>query len=170
MAGRNCRVCFHAQRASIDRQLALGVPIKTISNEYGLSNGAVGRHKINCAGVVTPTKFERTEASRATVALTRLPDREQLGEMLLGLHERLDSIATRCEDEGASALSISAIDKMRLQLQDIARLQGYSGGGSDRSVNVHVGVQLSASDIASALREPMQVLDLEALREISAGE
>jgi hypothetical protein len=90
--------------------------------------------------------------------------------MLLGLHARLDSIANKCEADGASALSISAIDKMRLQLADIARLQGFAGSGTDRSVNVHVGVAISADQIASSLSTHMGSVSraqaLEAMKQI----
>jgi hypothetical protein len=161
MAGRPCKVCQHRNRAAIDRQLAQGTATRTLAAEYNLSKAAVARHKINCAGIITPTLEERREPSRATVHSARLPDRDELGVMLLGLHARLDAIATRCEDEGAAALSISAIDKMRLQLADVARLQGFGGGGADKSVHVNVGVQVNAQDIGASLAQHLSGLTME---------
>ena len=113
MAGRPCSVCQHRSRAAIDRQLAQGTATRTLAAEYGLGKSAVAKHKINCAGVVTPTLKERREPSRATVHSARLPDREEIGTMLLGLHSRLNEIASKCESEGATALSINARAKMR---------------------------------------------------------
>lgn len=168
MAGRPCTVCRHRYRAQIDRQLAQGTATRTLAAEYGLSKSSVAKHKIDCAGVVSPTLEERREPSRATVHSARLPDRDQLGEMLLGLHARLDAIATRCEDEGASALSISAIDKMRLQLADVASLQGFSRGGSDRSVHVNVGVNVSAQDIGASIAQHLSGLSVEPLKLVEA--
>lgn len=160
-AGRPCTVCQHRYRAAIDRQLVQGTAIRTLAAEYGLGKSAIAKHKIDCAGVVSPTLEERREPSRATVHSARLPDREEIGVMLLGLHTRLNDIATRCETEGASALSISAIDKMRLQLQDLARLQGMTTTGSDRSINVSVGVQVNAQDIGASLAQHLSGLTVE---------
>jgi hypothetical protein len=168
MAGRPCKVCQHRNRAAIDRQLAQGTATRTLAAEYNLSKAAVARHKINCAGVITPTLEERREPSRATVHSARLPERDEIGAMLLGLHSRLDAIAARCEDEGASALSISALDKMRLQLQDVARLQGFSGTGPDRSVHVNVGVNVSAQDIGASIAQHLSGLSLEPLKLVEA--
>jgi hypothetical protein len=171
MAGRPCKVCEHQQLRSINRQLALGVAIKTVAMEYGLSNGAVGRHKLNCASIVTPTKEERVAATRDTVAAVQLsqllPNRDEMGSMLLAMHARLDNIALQCEAEGSSALAISAIDKMRLQLQDVARLQGLTGTGSRPDINVNVAVGLDVGQIVSGLvsqlntsKVPTDILEL----------
>ena len=155
MPGVPCTVCRHRMRVSIDRQLVLGVPIRTLAAETGLSNAALGRHKLRCAGVITQSREERTEPSRATVALAMLPSREELGSMLLNFKDRLDAIAQKCEQDGAAALSIQALDKMRLQIESISRLGGHTVTPS-QTVNVGVQLNITAADIGAALADRLE--------------
>jgi hypothetical protein len=81
---------------------------------------------------------------------------------------QFNEIAATCHKEGAFALSISALDKLRLSLADIARLSGYSGTGSDRSVHVNVGVNVSAQDIGASLAQHLSGLTVEPLKLVEA--
>jgi hypothetical protein len=153
MRGVKCSVCSHVNRASIDRQLVAGVPVRTLASEYGLSSASVGRHKLKCAGLPHPTHEEKTEATRATVALAMLPSREELGGVLQNLANRLDVIAQRAESDGAAALSITALDKLRLSVESMSRLAGFSGGGKATEINVVTNIAISPDQIANAFAE-----------------
>jgi hypothetical protein len=40
-----CTICHHSQREAIERAILAGVPIRIISDQYGISLGAINRHK-----------------------------------------------------------------------------------------------------------------------------
>ena len=173
-----CSVCTHKNLSAITRALVQGVPLRTVAAENGLTLAALGRHRLKCSAL-PPQKVvraERKEVERAREVLENLPSKEHLGGLLVSFMDRLDSIAAACEAEGSNALAISAIDKLRLNVESLARLAGHAGSGADRSVHVNVGVAISADQIASSLSSHLGKVSraqaLEALNciEVKAGE
>ena len=64
-----CSTCQHKDLALIDGLLTLGIPVRTVSGNYGLTRSAIERHKQNHLPV-----FPRTEQARSVVeAETVLP-------------------------------------------------------------------------------------------------
>ena len=47
MGGQTCTVCTHEAKEAIDQALVAGGSRRTIANQYGLSDAAVGRHREN---------------------------------------------------------------------------------------------------------------------------
>jgi hypothetical protein len=164
--GRRCTICHHENRPQIDRELSLRTPIREIAAKFGVKQAAVGRHKIKCCGVIGHGK--RVSEGGKPAYVGSLPSRELIHERMEAITTQFNEIAATCHKEGAFALSISALDKLRLSLADIARLSGYSGTGSDRSVHVNVGVNVSAQDIGASLAQHLSGLTVEPLKLVEA--
>ena len=73
----NCRTCCHAKRAEIDQQIIAGTPYRIISQTYGLSLGAISRHK------------EHVKQTLGEAIQRRDGERQEQGSTLLNRVERL---------------------------------------------------------------------------------
>lgn len=68
----SCTVCSHPQRESIDKLLAAGtISRRTIANQFGISDGAVQRHKTNHFGRQVARAVAKREAKQADVFMER---------------------------------------------------------------------------------------------------
>jgi len=150
---RPCTVCMHPRRAEIDRALVKGATERAIMEGFGLTKGAVHRHKLNCAGLApVGTKQAREaqiEASRGTVALATLPSREEMGAHYATLGDRIDGIVKSAEQSGSLAVAVQGLNTLRQTFDSMSRLAGHTGPNTQ--VNVGIQVTISAADIASEL-------------------
>ncbi len=60
--GARCKSCAHPQRAELDADLAVGVPLRTLARRYGLSKHSISRHKL--AGHVPKGVMDLAEQQR----------------------------------------------------------------------------------------------------------
>jgi hypothetical protein len=138
---------------------------------YGLSKGAVHRHKINCAGLShVATKNVRDaqkEASRGTVALASLPSRDEMGVHYATLGQRIDGIVSAAEKSGSLAIAVQGLNALRQNLDSLSKLAGHTGGAPQ--VNVGVQVNISAADIAQELAK-LTHIDGETLEAVAFDE
>lgn len=150
---RLCTVCTNARRAEIDRALVKGATERALATEFGLSKGAIHRHKLQCAGLApVGTKKVREaqrEISQGTVALALLPTRDQLGSRYEMLGERIDAIIEDAKKAGSLAVAVQGLNSLRQNWDSLAKLAGHTGPNTQ--VNVGVQVNIRAEDIASEL-------------------
>jgi hypothetical protein len=153
-----CTICTSPHRATIDRQLVAGVPMKTLGQEFGLGRMSLHRHRLKCVGLLPTNSKEvidaRREPSRATAALASLPSANDLGSMYLDVRERLHGIINQAERQGTGAISVAGLNAVRQTLDSLARLAGHA---SEQNVNVGVQVNLSATDIAAELASRLTI-------------
>lgn len=45
---QKCKVCTHQKQDTIERLIAKGIPLRSLSNQYGMSAGSLSRHKRVC--------------------------------------------------------------------------------------------------------------------------
>ena len=67
---RSCSICGHAKRKAINTAIAEGTPFRTITARYGVSSGAITRHKANCLGAAlaaAQVSIARTEVAAVEV-------------------------------------------------------------------------------------------------------
>ena len=57
----NCGPCFHRNRDQIDQQLVDGIPYRSIAQTFGLSLGAISRHRAHVAAMLEERTPEETE-------------------------------------------------------------------------------------------------------------
>jgi hypothetical protein len=115
----------------------------------------------------TNTKPQR-KTTQMKIPVGELPSRENLSGRLDAITARFDKIAAKCEREGATALSISALDKLRLTIESLARIAGHSGGGSGTTVNVGVNVAMNAGDIGASIARHLAATSLPPAQVIEA--
>jgi hypothetical protein len=84
----NCRPCFHPSRHEIDRQIVAGVPLRSIARSFGVSLGAVHRHK------------EHVKEALAAARQSREKDDAKHGS---ALYERVEKLVSEAEEILAAA-------------------------------------------------------------------
>ena len=75
---RQCTICRHAERGRIERGLACGVSARAISQKFGVSHDAVGRHWRNHVAEETRSALV-AGTLKAGVELERLVIEESSG-------------------------------------------------------------------------------------------
>ncbi len=96
---RRCTICDHAERDQIDRALVRGAPFRHIAAQYGLSTGALQRHKAEHL----PT---------AMVQARQVGDVINAGELVAFLtrsYTRTEQIFQRADAAGNDKLALMAI-------------------------------------------------------------
>ncbi len=82
---RKCSICFHDQRAAIDVALVRGASYRFIAAQYGLSTGALQRHRDSHLPKLLTTAEEAEERLSAGSLLRELEglkvDAERIGQM-----------------------------------------------------------------------------------------
>lgn len=183
MAGPLCRVCSSGHRKEIDAALLdETTSLRDITAKFGIARSTLHNHKKRCMGAPTvPDTATRTRldnekreklaaTSRVAYLESTLPSREEIGDRLGGIADRLEEISSACQEEGSMALSIGALDKMRASLDSIARLAGHVGTGAAVQVNTQVNVSISAADIGAAMALHLGTVKPSQLIEATADE
>jgi hypothetical protein len=94
---RRCTICDNPQRGEIDRAL-INTAIGNVSNQFGVSDSSLFRHRKNCMAVA--------------VALTQEARSRDLKQELLKLSKRAERIADEAERKGQLATAISGVREM----------------------------------------------------------
>ena len=157
-----CQVCKHPRRKEIDAKLLdPNASLRDVMREFGIATTSLHRHRVSHQGWVPvkdmKARTEKENKKRAEMAApsrvayleSKLPTRDECGEVLSQCVDRLDKIVKRAEKSGADAVAISGLDGIRKQIADLSRLAGHIGGAP--MVNVGVAVNVSAADVASEL-------------------
>jgi hypothetical protein len=108
--GRPCTVCDHAERAEIDKALVRGTPYRNIAERFGLSVGALSRHK----GAHLPKLL--TEAAEAEAEAVKEEERLTAAALLNDLRDLQQTarrLGQKAEDEGDLATALRAVAELR---------------------------------------------------------
>ncbi|MBB6260657.1 hypothetical protein FHS77_001191 [Paenochrobactrum gallinarii] len=131
-----------------------------------MSPVSLGRHKANCAGIVSGPTITKT-ASRATVALATLPSREELGDAYGDLRQRIDDIVKQAQAAGSLAVAIQGMNALRQSLDSLARIAGHDRPVTSQvTVDVSVNINAAVEAVIAAIGpEPshQQIIQLERL-------
>jgi hypothetical protein len=186
MRGPLCKVCTSQSRKLIDADMLSGMPLRQVSEKYGIPKSTVHNHRIRCQGIAATSDPEKQRAkgkekreaaaapSRIAALEAALPTREELGGSLEDVIYRLDRIISKHEhDDGTDTIALKGLGEMRSTIDALAKLAGHVGAGStDRSVHVNVGLAISAADIASSLSAHLGTVSrsqaIEAMKTIEA--
>jgi hypothetical protein len=144
---RPCTICAHLHRGDIDRRLSTGEPARAVARAYGVASSNVQRHRKTCAGIAPHAAVARL-ATRANVALSFLPTREELGGAYQALTKRIDEIVTAAERQGSLAIAVQGLNSLRQNLDSLSHIAGHDTPGP---AHVQVVVPLDPSIFVAAL-------------------
>ncbi len=100
---RKCSVCFHDQRAAIDRALVRGQAYRNVSERFGISLGALNRHsKEHLPRLLTDAAEEEGRLSASSLL------RE-----LEGLKVDAERIGRQAEEDGDLSTALRAVGERR---------------------------------------------------------
>lgn len=109
-----CKVCHHAKRKDIERDLARKVPRREIARRYGPSTGSLDRHTKNCMQSKLVQAIERVDSSSA----------EGLLRQMRSIQDRTLAILESAEKMRDLRTALAAIREVRSNLELLARLIG----------------------------------------------
>jgi len=145
---RQCSICLHPNRASIDRRLAANETVRGLAKELGVPKSTLQRHKSLCAGLKAPTIEEGREPTRGTVALALLPSKETMAERYDALGARIDEIIEAAKGSGSLMVAIQGLGQLRQTFDSISKLAGHTTAPAPQ---VNIGINIDASSIAEKL-------------------
>jgi len=114
MGGQTCTVCVHEAKEAIDQALVAGGSRRTIANQYGVSDAAVGRHRQNHLPATLVKAAEAQESARGGRLLDRVD----------GLVEKALSVLKDAENTKDGRLALGAIREARNCLELVGRASG----------------------------------------------
>jgi hypothetical protein len=145
---RQCSICLHPNRASIDRRLAANETVRGLAKELGVPKSTLARHKNLCAGLKAPTIEESREPTRGTIALATLPSKETMAEKYDALGARIDEIITAAKGSGSLMVAIQGLGQLRQTFDSISKLAGHTAPAAPQ---VNIGINIDAGSIAEKL-------------------
>ncbi len=163
MAGRPCFVCTHPNRVTIDKRLASNDPVRQIAKELGIPKSTLQSHKNRCTGLKELTPLERTEPTRATIALATLPSKEEMANKYADLGARIDQIIAAAEGSGSLMVAISGLGQLRQTFDSISKLAGHT---MPAPAQVQVNVAINAETIGFAIAKHLKTIDAATLEEV----
>ncbi len=110
---RKCSVCFHDQRAAIDRALVRGAAYRDVAGQFALSKSAVERH---LDGHVPKLLAAAAEAEAE--------DADTLLREVRTLHERTLRLLGDAEEAGDLVTALKAVREARANLELLGKLAG----------------------------------------------
>jgi hypothetical protein len=123
---RQCTICVHPDRASIDSELTRGTPSRALAERFGVSASAVQRHA-------------RRHLSPALAALKS----EEQAKAKASLLERIESVIHRAEtmfaaaaNEGRTTQALDVLKELRLQLELLGKATGELNDRPQVTVNL----------------------------------
>ena len=114
MGGQTCTVCTHEAKEAIDQALVAGGSRRTIANQYGLSDAAVGRHRENHL----PTTLVKAAEAQDEAHGSRLLDQAQ------GLVDEALASMERSKAAGKEKDVLGGIREARHSLELTGRITG----------------------------------------------
>jgi hypothetical protein len=133
----NCRGCVHAKRAEIDQAIIAGTAYRIISQTYGLSLGAISRHK------------EHVKQTLGEAIQRRDGERQERGSHLL---ERVERLVGEAEGILVCAKSSQDWKGATAALGAAARLLELLGRLSGELVNQNApGVHLTLNRVTTTI-------------------
>ena len=114
MGGMTCSICKHEAKEAIDQAIVAGGSRRTIANQYGLSDAAVGRHRENHLPVMLVKAAEAQELAHG----------ERLLDRVEGLVDEALGSLKRSKELGREKDVLGAIREGRNCLELVGRVTG----------------------------------------------
>lgn len=118
---RTCTICTHAEREAIDAALVAGQTWRSITERYGVSAGAIARHKDAHIPAALAMAKGAVEAARSDTLLEQVTD----------LQTRTCTILSRAENAGDLRTALLAIGEARRNLELLGKLAGELQSGAN---------------------------------------
>ena len=150
--GRHCQVCTHAAIHRINRELLGGAKLQPTAIHYGIPLTSLHRHRTQCLGL---SKADTAVSVPSRLAgMARLPKADEMSDLYGNLRDKLTEIVTDARARGQSMIAVTAIDKIRLNLDSVSRLAGLDRHGEAPQVNVNVDLGGLVDRLIAAIGTP----------------
>jgi hypothetical protein len=136
--GRECGVCAHPDRASIELGLANRIALRTLSKRYGLSIDAIHRHRHkHMDATLTAQLMTRGRLTEIDLDHLRITESEGILHHLVTTRARLYRAIDATDDAGNHMESARITGILLKNLELTAKLLGeLSAGSTSLTVNV----------------------------------
>jgi hypothetical protein len=135
--GPNCRICVSPLRAAVDNALLTGMPTTKAAVQFGFSQSAVSRHKLN------HLKAQAQQIAKAVLPMvlppqplptTILPSMENMLNKLGSTIDRAETLVADAERDGGIAARAVSINSLKGALVDTAKLLAMLGPQQPKDV------------------------------------
>ena len=148
---RTCTVCKHPKKRKIEGEIFSGTPLRKIATIYGLSTGAVNRHKLKCVSRdLNAVKQIKKIESKIRAKKIKKDQKEQekeipnilsgisILETLNGLADDLTELRTKAEGNKQYTAAISAVkeqirmtENLMKRAEELMRFEAEQKNDSD---------------------------------------
>lgn len=158
---RRCSICAHERRGDIDALLLEGAPFRHIASRFGVSTGALQRHKAEHLPAELLKSREAEELASADNLLAQLRDLQQRTLRILEAAEGSK------EDH---LVALRAVGEARRNLELLARLTELLGPDTQVNLNVTIDARVQQVILDALAPYPEARLAVaDALGEIEGG-
>jgi hypothetical protein len=116
--GRRCTVCVHPEVETINRMLVEGETYQTISNRFGISNQAVGRHARNHLPKAMLKAEEVKEVVAADNLLAEVEDLKRQAQVIKDRAEKAGDLRTALQGIRELVRIVELLAKLRGELDE----------------------------------------------------
>ena len=139
--GRHCLTCGHANVRDLNKELIAGGTLQAIAKKYGVAVTSLQRHRIQCLGIARAADAVNVSAKLADIR-AKLPKADEIGDFYAVLRAQLAEIVDDALSKGQAMIAVTAIDKIRLNLDSVSRIAGLdrrADPATPLQVNVDLG-------------------------------
>ena len=125
----------------LNKELIAGGTLQAIAKKYGVAVTSLQRHRIQCLGITRAADAVNVSAKLADIR-AKLPKPEEIGNFYAVLRAQLAEIVDDALSKGQAMIAVTAIDKIRLNLDSVSRIAGLdrrADPASPLQVNVDLG-------------------------------
>jgi hypothetical protein len=139
--GPHCKICVSPLRAAVDNALLTGTPTTKAALQFGFSQSAVSRHKLNhlkaqaqqIANAILPMVLPPWSSAQP-LPTTILPSMENMLNKLGSTIDRAETLVADAERDGGIAARAVSINSLKGALVDTAKLLAMLGPQAPKDV------------------------------------
>ena len=140
--GRHCLICGHDSVRELNKDVIAGGTLQAVAKTYGVAVTSLQRHRIQCLGITRAADAVNVTAKLADIR-ANLPKADEIGDFYAVLRVQLAEIVDDALSKGQAMMAVTAIDKIRLNLDSVSRIAGLDPRG-DPPAPLHVNVDLGS--------------------------
>src|SRR6478735_11478564 len=126
--GRHCLICGHNNVRELNRDVIAGGTLQAVAKKYGVAITSLQRHRIQCLGITRAADAVNVSAKLADIR-ANLPKVDEIGDFYAVLRSQLAEIVDDALSKGQAMMAVTAIDKIRLNLDSVSRIAGLDRRG-----------------------------------------
>ena len=123
--GTHCLICGHDNVRELNRDVIAGGTLQAVAKKYGVAVTSLQRHRIQCLGIPRAADAVNVSAKLADIR-AKLPKADEIGDFYAVLRAQLAEIVDDALSKGQAMMAVTAIDKIRLNLDSVSRIAGRS--------------------------------------------